>query len=107
MEDQLTNQLHEYVPHQYREGSQGPSPRMTQNNHFNLSSGLSITNQASPQNYASTVGGGSQPWLTHGRASFATGLNSNDLSAGIPRGTAFDMQNEAELQLRHQIRDTV
>ena len=32
---------------------------------------------------------------------------SNDMSHGIARGTAYEMQSEAELQLRHQIRDTV
>ena len=29
------------------------------------------------------------------------------MSAGITRATAKDMQNEAEIQLRHQIRDAI
>ena len=30
-----------------------------------------------------------------------------DLSKGISRGVAYDMQSEAEAQLRHQIRDAI
>ena len=44
--------------------------------------------------------------MRHGGATFAN-VGSDDLSLGIDRGTAGEMQSEAELQLRHQIRDTV
>ena len=91
---------------------------------FNKSSGLSLTQRASggalhQQNsthlgYSPRTGPSTLrqtgPWAqttTHGKASFASVMDSQDMSKGIARSTAFDMQQEAEQQLRHQIRDAV
>ena len=92
---------HGFVPTQYKESALSrnypPNQSMEQ---LNSNSRLSL--------YQSPETVGSQRWqATHGNATFSQQYQPNDISVGISRSIAHDMQSEAETQLRHQIRDTV
>lgn len=105
--------IQDYAEH-YNSHTHYPSPFNTgRNNMFNKSSGLSLTQRASggylhPQNstqlgYSPRTGPHTLlqtgPWAqttTHGKASFASVMDSQDMSKGIARSIAFDMQQEAE-----------
>ena len=94
------------MPTQYKSNSSRLSPPSDRrnNNQFNFQSvsGLSVTHL---QNYPHSKTSRNGQWRTN--AGKATFMGNNDMSHGISRATAYDMQSEAEMQLRHQIRDTV